>query len=284
VPLTKIKDLKRASQADIRRALDQVHVIPRLDSYLEDMNLEPYPKRMGVFSASDIGSQGGKSLCGKFVMGCARVLYYRYCGVEPRQMIKPRIRRIFGTGTAIHEQIQGYLEKIAEDSEGTEIFELEKTVNETNSKVAKKYEITSTTDGVWSLIRNKKLGFRFVLEIKSMKGELFQKLNGPKSEVIVQSNIYMACLDVPFCTILYYNKNDSTWVEYPEVFQQEVWDAVVAKINFVREAAVNEEEPPRETGFHCKECRYNFICKPPRAQRKDVAIGRKRFRMTGGMQ
>ena len=175
----------------------------------------------------------------------------------------------------------GPLGKIALASEGTEVFELEKTVNETNSEMAKKYEITSTTDGVWVIVQNKKLGFRFLLEIKSMKTELFAKLNGPKSEVIVQSNIYMACLDVPFCTIVYYNKNDSTMVEYPEVFQPEVWDAVVAKINFVRRHAVDEEEPPREIGYNCRECRYKHVCKPPKAQRKDIAIGRRRFRMAG---
>jgi CRISPR/Cas system-associated exonuclease Cas4 (RecB family) len=281
MPLTTIKSLKRASEADVRKALARVQVIPRMDSYLEDMNLEPYPKRLGMFSASDIGSQGGKSLCGKYVMGCGRILYYRYCGVEPRQSIPPRLRRIFDTGTAIHEQLQGYLAKIALASEGTEVFELEKTVDETNSEMANKYDITSTTDGVWVIVQNKKVGFRFVLEIKSMKTELFAKLNGPKSEVIVQSNIYMACLDVPFCTTVYYNKNDSTMVEYPEVFQPEVWDAVTAKINMVRECAVNEEPPPRETGYNCRECRYKHVCKPPKAQRKDIAVGRRRIRMAG---
>lgn len=263
----------------MRKALGNVQVISRIESYLEDLNLEQHSKRLGVFSASDIGTKGGHSLCGKYPMGCARMLYYRYCGEEPHSRIDPRLRRIFDTGSKIHEQLQGYLHKIALASDGAEVFVDEAGFNEENSRVAAEYEIESTTDGIYEVTVSKPLDLRFGIEIKSMKAEIFQDLSGPLIDNVVQSTIYMACLDLPVMVILYYNKNDSSMAEFVEVFDDEIWNAVVDKINYVRMHAVNGEPPPREDGYHCKTCRYAHICNPPK-EKKRVQI-KKRFRLGG---
>lgn len=278
--MTSIADLDGASKKDVKAALSKIQIIPKIDAFLEDLNLEPHEKRLGVFSASDIGSDTGHSLCGQYKMGCACLLYYRYIEEEPRTHIDPRTRRIFDTGHKVHDQLQGYLKRIAEWSEGAEVFVKEAMFNEDNSAVAKKYEIESTTDGIWE-IKIPDLNIRFGIEIKSMKTELFKTLNAPKPETVVQAMIYMACLDLPLVTIIYYNKNDSVMMEFPMTFDQKVWDAVVDKINYVREAAVDEKPPKQEVGFHCKRCRYYHVCKPPKPQRKSVSFGRRKFRLSG---
>lgn len=212
-------------------------------------------------------------------MGCARLLYYRYCGETPHDRIDPRLRRIFDTGHKIHDQLQGYLRKIALASDGAEVFVDEATFNESNSEIAAEYEIESTTDGIYQVSVKKPKDLRFGIEIKSMKAELFKDLNGPLQDNVVQSTIYMACLDLPVMVILYYNKNDSSMAEFVEVFDEDIWMAVVDKINLVRLHAVNEDPPPREDGYHCRTCRYAHVCKPPK-EKKRVQI-KKRFRLGG---
>jgi len=274
-----IKDLEDADEETIRRAITKAQVIPRIFSHLDDLNLKPHSKRMGVFSASDIGSKGGKSLCGKYVMGCARVMYYRYCGVEPKQNIDPRLRMIFNTGTKIHEQLQGYLHKVARASEDTEVFVDEVHFDERTPGPAMDLDIDSTTDGIWA-VRAEGDEIRVGLEIKSMKKELFDKLNGPGPEVITQAQVYMGCLDLPMMCILYYNKNDSIMAEYFITFDKDHWEAIKQKIYFVRRHAVDGEEPPREDGFHCRTCRYAHVCKPPRRGRRGSRHGS--LTMNGG--
>lgn len=256
--------------------MGQVQVIPKIESYLDDLNMKEHDRRLGVFSASDIGTRGGHSPCGRYTMGCNRVLYYRYIGEEPKDNIDPRLRRIFDTGSKVHEQLQEYMEEIAKKSGGLDLFVKEAKSNEKNSIVAYDHEISSTTDGIWE-VSSADGQVRFGIEIKSMKGELFKDLNKAHGENIVQSHVYMACLDLPAMTILYYNKNDSGLLEFRVPFDKEVWEAILAKLSMVRDYALKNEPPPREPGFHCRNCRYAHICKPPKVKRQSLSQIRHNF-------
>lgn len=278
--LTSIQHLRDADPKSVKSILGYVQVAQKIEAYLEDMNLEEHPKRLGVFSASDIGNKTGRSLCGKYPIGCGRLLYYRYVGEEAHDKIPPRLRRIFDTGSAIHRQLQDYLHAISERTGGVETFVEEAEFNEGNSDVASSYDIESTTDGIWT-VKVPELELTFGLEIKSMKDELFKKLNGPEPYHVVQCHVYMACLDLPFMAVLYYNKNDSTMAEFVVQFDDDIWNAITDKINFVRKCAVDEKEPEREVGFHCRTCRYAHICKPPKPEKRDISLGRRRFRLRG---
>jgi CRISPR/Cas system-associated exonuclease Cas4 (RecB family) len=289
--MTKIEHLRNADPKDVRRALGFSLVIPRIEAYLEDQNLvrnyvegptEGSQRRLGVFSASDIGNKTGLSLCKKYPMGCARILYYRYLGVQPLEQIPPRSRRIFDTGTAIHLQLQGYLKEIAAATNGAETFADEVKVSPENNIVARNLDIESSTDGMWVINVKGEINLRFGVEIKSINDAGFKKLNGVEPYHVVQVHLYMGCLDLPIMIVLYYNKNDSTMVEYPIKFSSEVWDAIVAKIYYVRERAVEEKPPEREAGYHCRTCRYAHVCEPPkRFDRRQVRVGRRRFTTTG---
>jgi hypothetical protein len=201
-------------------------LIPRIESYLEDLNLEPHKMVLGVFSASDIGSNGGRSLCGQYPMGCGRKMFYRYTGAEAHEHIDPRLRRIFNTGTMIHIQLQDYLKEICKRSEGAETFTDEKHVNEKTSRTADKLDIASTTDGEYEIIEGDNI--RFGIEIKSINTDEFKSMSKPKEEHVVQSNVYMGCMDLPVFVILYYDKNTSSMAEYVERFNPRLWGAIVA--------------------------------------------------------
>ena len=277
--MTSIQHLRDADARDVKNVLSYVQIIPKIEAYLEDLNLEKNDRALGVFSASDLGNKTGRSLCGNYSIGCARLLYYRYIEQEPRDKIPPRLRRIFDTGHKVHEQLQNYLHIIAARLDA-ETFVDEAVCNMANSEVADYYDIDSTTDGVWT-ITAPNLDLRYGLEIKSMKDELFKKLNGAETYHIVQCHVYMACLDLPFMVVLYYNKNDSSMAEFVIEFDDKLWEAITNKINYVRRCAVDEEEPEREIGFHCRTCRYSYVCKPPKPEKRTIQMGRRRFALKG---
>ena len=121
IDLLCIEDLKNPRHI---KALKEVTVIPRIEALLQDMNEDPFSmtgeieigdkeRRKGVFSASSVGLSNGRSLCGKYVMGCGRYLYYDYTGVKGEKQFEPRFRRILDTGTAIHTQLQLYMAECA---------------------------------------------------------------------------------------------------------------------------------------------------------------------------
>jgi len=277
--MTSIQHLRDADAKDVKKVLGYVQIVPKIEAYLEDMNLEDNGRALGVFSASDLGNKTGRSLCGNYHVGCARLLYYRYVEEEPRDKIPPRLRRIFDTGTKVHEQLQGYLHIIASRLDA-ETFVDEAVCDMQNSAVASSYDIDSTTDGIWT-ITVPDLELRYGLEIKSMKDELFRKLNGPEPYHVVQCMTYMGCLDLPFMVVLYYNKNDSSMAEFVVEFDDKIWDAITEKINYVRKCAVDEEEPEREVGFHCRTCRYAWVCNPPKPEKRNIQMGRRRFTVRG---
>lgn len=276
--LTTIADLESLGEAELRQGLRHVQLIPRIEAYLEDMNLEEHKQELGVFSASDIGSAGGKSLCGRYPMGCGRKMHYRYIGTEAHEHIDPRLRRIFNTGTMIHLQLQDYLKEICKRSEGTEQFTDEKPILPSTSKTADILDIVSTTDGEYIILGDDHI--RFGLEIKSINTDEFKSMSKPKEEHVVQSVVYMGCLDIPVFLILYYDKNTSSMAEYLVKFDPKLWAAIVAKINYVRECTTNDQEPPQEPGFHCRTCRYAYVCKPPKLKETRMQKGRSpRYRL-----
>ncbi|MFW9801025.1 MAG: hypothetical protein ACFFFC_00110 [Candidatus Thorarchaeota archaeon] len=277
--LKSIKDLQNADNEEVRKLMSYMQIIPKIESHLEDLNLKPSKRKLGVFSASEIGSQGGKSLCGKYTMGCSRLLYHRYIGDKPQENLNPRTRRIFDTGSKVHEQLQGYLHEVSKATNGQEVFCDEVEINPRTpeaTEAVRELDIFTTTDGIYT-IKTADSHIRFGLEIKSMKAEMFKNLNKAHSENIVQAHVYMGCLDLPAMAILYYNKNDSTMAEFCILFEQCIWDAIVKKIRYVIEFAIKETPPPRENGFHCKKCKYNYICKPPKVSAKSTRLIRKKF-------
>lgn len=282
--LTLISDI---GQVDLRSTLRHISLVARIDAFLEDMNVDSRKIEIPVtinehrqhkcFHPSSLGSNSGKSLCGKFPLGCTRMLYYDYTGGESEGSIEPRLRRIFDTGTVIHGQLQAYLSVIAALAGGYEHFSPEAGISPKSSEIADAYDIYGHTDGIYS-ITDPDRDLRFGVEIKSINDAGYQKTSSPHPEHIMQGTIYQKCLDLPVMVFLYYNKNDSSIAEFVQVFDNARWDAISRKIDFVRDAALKEEEPDREDGYHCSTCKYKAICKPPKKSRATMAAGAVAFK------
>ena len=271
--LTKIEHLARYP----KRLLGLATVIDRIDSFLEDQNITPVEvlpvkfdlgvhRRTGIFHASSVGSASGKSLCGKYNIGCARLLYYDYTGADAEGAWEPRMRRLLDTGSAIHAQLQAYLEVIAKNSDGAQEFTPEADINPDENPIAQVMDLSGHTDGIYSVIEPVDK-VRFGIEIKTINDAGYQKTSGPHQEHITQGTIYQKCLDLPLMVFVYYNKNDSSVAEFVQVFDERRWDAIVKKLNMVRECAFREVPPDHEPGWHCSNCKYKAVCKPPRRGR-----------------
>ena len=261
--------------SDSRQILQYATIAGRIEEFLENMNIEPIKnirasfnlgsgdRETYIFHPSDVGSINGKSNCGNYHIGCSRKLYYNYIGVKPSPTVKPRNRRIFDTGTAIHTQLQSYLTEIAKLSGGHEHFVKEAEINPKYNDIADIYDITGHTDGVYT-ITEASYKLRFGVEIKTINTDGYAKTLKPHPEHVTQGTIYQKCLDLPIMLFLYYNKNDSHMVEFPILFNQNHWNAIVDKLNMVRKDAIEEQPSKQEVGWYCVNCPFKPTCNPPR--------------------
>ena len=114
------------------------------------------------------------------LFGCKRSVAFRMMGVSRDVSVNPRLRRIFDTGSGVHEQIQGYLSEAG----------LLKVVEAPVFNLALK--TMGHTDGLLELSP-----FEIsVLEIKSINTDEFNRLKEPKAQHRFQGNTYMFFLEV----------------------------------------------------------------------------------------
>lgn len=266
IRLISINDLDELPARDLESARVQCQLIPRIEMYLEDR--PPDKRALSIYSASDIGSDSGKSPDGKWPMGCGRLLYYRRIGEVPEERVDNRIMRIYDTGKAIHEQLQGYLHNFVRDhvEDEDEVFFDEVSATPKTNKLAKEYLLSTTTDGIYEMtVRG--YDIRFGLEIKSIKDELYKHISSsPKREHVVQSHVYMKLFDLPIMIILYYNKNDSQMLEHNIMFDPAIWEQIVKKLDYIEECVATGTRPPTEGNFFCRSCRYAHICEAVTSQ------------------
>jgi CRISPR/Cas system-associated exonuclease Cas4 (RecB family) len=273
--LTYIKDLDDpASRALIRYA----SVADKIEAFLEDLNVDTFKipvefqlsssdsRRNNLFHASMVGSISGRSLDNKYPMGCSRQLYYSVTGAKGESSWPTRVRRILDTGTAIHALLQAYLTECAHRTQGDQFLD-EVDINPAENETAGKYDLSGHMDGLYICKPNDVDSIRFGLEIKTINEQGYKETSGPHPEHLIQGTIYQKCLDLPVMVYLYYNKNDSSIAEFAIPFDPLRWDAIAAKLDFVRIAALENKMPEQEVSWACRTCQYKVICKPPQRDR-----------------
>ena len=113
-------------------------------------------------------------------LGCSRANYYQRLG-ETKEIIEPRVRRIFDNGHGMHERIQGYLTDM-----GLLLMDEVPLINE-------EYEIQGHTDGLLKL--EPKKNHIKVLEIKSINSRGFSGLKEAKVVHKAQAMVYIFTLE-----------------------------------------------------------------------------------------
>lgn len=155
-----------------------------------------------------------------------RELYYHYLEGDAHQEFESRILRIFDNGHAVHSRLQGYLQEIG-------------VLRATEVPVEhEKYEIRGHADGIIEIC-----GVDGVLEIKSMNSNQFYGSYEPKVEHLVQANVYMFCLGIPRCCLLYECKDTQELKEFYIKQDQSILGKILAKISYVQKCIRTGEEP-----------------------------------------
>ena len=142
-------------------------LLPRLDDYLISLDTVDEEHSHHFISPSGL-------------FGCKRSVAFRMRGCSRDVSVNPRLRRIFDTGSAIHEQIQGYLlaAKLLKVKEAP-VF---------NSSL----NLIGHTDGILELSPLELA----ILEIKSINTDECSRLKEPKPQHRFQANTYMLFLEI----------------------------------------------------------------------------------------
>lgn len=136
---------------------------------------------------------------------------------------------ILEKGTEFHESIQNTLA-----AEGL-LIQAEALVQDV------KNDITGHVDAI---IRDGKGGAgRKALEIKTINNDAFQKMSGPKSEHMSQTNFYLRQLKLKNGTIMYVNRENPSEVKTYEVhYSQTMWERDLRKLKKSRAVAATMME------------------------------------------
>lgn len=260
---------------------------------MTDENIAQYLPKLEVFSnlyeqhiAIDDGNHAERppGIHASEISNCQLKAYHTLCGLEKRKNPNPNPmwQKKFKIGHAIHAMIQGELHRMAKRSNGLLSFADEVPITPYTSAISNWYKIYSSCDGVITLRERDERGrlidvTRMILEIKSSSPTEYEKLKAPKPEHIEQAHVYMACLDIPFAWILYYNKGNENYTSsrgaFLVKFNHELWDSLTQRIELLMTQAESGTPPPPIEGIWCEWCDYGWNCKPKYLARKQGGFG-----------
>ncbi len=179
---------------------------------------------------------------------CRLKLYYDVLAeMESEEEISPELQFIFDVGHAIHATIQKSLHRALPGG-----FTEEVTVDLPESFIENGH-----ADGVVE-----QPDHTYVIEIKTISGDGYDKLSKPKEEHILQASIYCRALNVPFMCFLYVNKATGAMKQFPMVYDERVYQNWRRdKIEPIEKALETGTEPIADAGkYECSGCGYRENC------------------------
>ena len=215
---------------------------------------------------------------------CMRKAVYSVMGTEKKPMVPKFWLQRFKVGTAIHGMLQNDFHRMAKRSQMREVmrivgsmteeldldiyFEDESKVHPNLQPLAAKYQIHSSSDGIFTFV-DRQSGMsvlRVGLEIKTASPGEFQDLKAPKPEHVRQAHLYMACLDLPLMWFFYMNKgnqnNTNSKAPYLVVWQPNLWAEIEARCQQVLQLAEEKTLPSRYECPICEFCPWSWTCNP----------------------
>ena len=202
---------------------------------------------------------------------CDFFLYLQIVGGEGKYDIPPSTQMIFDTGTAMHSQLQYYMETRAKFHRY--LYKAEVGFGPTVNQNANALKMAGHIDGVsrgWPLKDSP-----LVWEFKTINKSGFERLTSPHSGYVKQAHLYMLAVGAPVAIILYICKDNSQLNSFKVPFDENVWRPMLKRLLYIRECARKMEDPERRISSACKRCRFRLECKP------DLSGLRSRGRLPG---
>lgn len=193
---------------------------------------------------------------------CMKKTYFDMIGAPGQERIEPRMRLIFDLGHAVHHMFQTYGLNGAWGS----WYKHEVEISAEYQALASELMLEGHADAENILSIDDIPGSPYIYEVglvheyKSINDNGFSKLKAAKPEHKAQAIIYSKALNRPIVVYLYLNKNDSNLADFPVPFDPESWARSEAKSRLLIQHYENETPPAGEVGFHCRDCKYLYVC------------------------
>lgn len=230
-----------------REEKHQGYVTEILNDFLIKKSSQHYPRTRVIRPSS--------------IADCTRKIVCDILGFLPPEPIEPRRQRIFDNGDSVHTRyLKYYLPRmgiaakiLAADRKGKQ-------------KVKDFIEVSLKEDDYWikcrpdAVIINRKDNNRYyVLEVKSMRSDLFDALEYPDANYIQQVHLYMFVTKVPRAIILYENKDTQDIKEFVIEQDDALLEKILAKIRSIQKYVVdyinNKKLPEKCSRGYCYACR-----------------------------
>ena len=231
------------------------------------------------------------------IAGCLRQAVYTLLATEKRSRPSSFWRRKFKMGHAVHEMVQDDFQRLARRTQATRAaadlarrrgwrlsFEPEVPIAPHLQPLAARLSVYSKCDGVFTFHNawTDEPVLRVGLEIKTQSPGDFEKLKEPVREHLLQTHLYMRCLDLPLMWLFYFSKgtqnNTESLAPFLVPFDPDVWQEVETRCLVALEAGARGELPAREESIRCDFCPYVWGCQPtrlhPRSAKSSFALPR----------
>ncbi len=259
-----LNDLAAASDGDRLAARTQIASLTT--SYFDMLAEEESPERArppGVHASE---------------LKCIKQVVYNLNDQPQVKDANSKWRLRFKMGHLIHDLMQNEFAKLAHRSGYKITFLKEAPIKPSFNELARHWEIHSSCDGIFTFHHHSgALGqyLRIGLEIKSISPTDYDALKGPSEDHLNQIHLYMACLDLAYVWVLYFNKGNQEFTksdmkQFVVEFDPRRWATVESRIASAHQHAAAGTLPEREEGFHCQFCPFSKDCKPPSLQVPEV--------------
>lgn len=174
---------------------------------------------------------------------CDRRVAYTVIGIDKKESTRPQLRRIFDTGHAFHDVLQGAL------AEMSPAFRAEVPVHHADLRIVGHCDGVLDEDG---------------FEIKSINENGHRKLRKEKSEHQKQGVLYASLLQLQRVLYLYASKETGELLGYPVSVDRSLWQSMAARATRIVRAVDSGNLPTRiDSEYHCRECPYAWTCRKP---------------------
>ena len=178
---------------------------------------------------------------------CSRTVFFKF-KKAPAEAMEPRILMMFDHGDHIHQLIMKPLLGIR----GVQVVAAE--VN-----IPPQELITGRADAILS--DGKEL---YVLDIKSINGQIFKSLNEPKAEHLNQIQLYLHFFQQKKGILLYVNKDTQELREFPVDYDSKIAQDLLRQLSELKTKIDANIIPPRipvwPEGWQCQYCQFKEIC------------------------
>jgi len=179
---------------------------------------------------------------------CQRAVFFRF-KKAPAEAMEPRLLMIFDHGDHIHQMIMKAL------FGAKKVHVVAAEVNIPPQEI-----ISGRADAILS--DGKDL---YVLDIKSINGQIFRNLSSPKSDHINQVQLYLHFFRLKKGVLLYVNKDTQELKEFFVDYDEQIANRLLKELLFLKDKIEKNIVPSRISNlsdrWQCQYCQFKEICK-----------------------